>query len=190
MFDALNAIEVEWLKSFSSAVSAPFTDVLMKIITFSGNAGALWIFIAVLMICFKKTRRAGHITLVALVLCLVLNNLCLKNIFARTRPFDFDTTISLIIPKPGEFSFPSGHTLSSFAAATVIFFKAHKKYGTVAYIWATFMGISRLYFKVHYFTDVIFGAVIGVAIGLLSIYLTAKIINELKNNKSEEQSNG
>ena len=63
-------------------------------------------------------------------------------------------------------SFPSGHTSASFIAATV----AHKLYGrqisSPAFLLAGLTGISRIHDNKHYLSDVIFGAALGITIGL------------------------
>ena len=136
--------------------------------TATGNIGIIWIACAVLMLCFRKTRRTGITLAVALIFTVFLNNLTLKNLFARPRPFQVDPSIVLVIDPPGEFSFPSGHTLSSFAATTVIWHGLGKKYGIPALVWSCLIAFSRLYFRVHYVTDILGGMVIGTAVGALA----------------------
>ncbi len=185
MLTAISEFELGLLRSINTAVASPFLDAVMKFITFTGNAGIIWIICAVIMLCIPKTRRGGITLALALVLCLVLNNLLLKNIIARPRPFHIDPTLALIIPKPSEFSFPSGHTLTSFAAAEVIWRYCGSKYGIIAAVWALLMGLSRIYLMVHFPTDVIGGAVIGVMIGCLAVIITNIIF---KKNKSKNTS--
>ena len=60
--------------------------------------------------------------------------------------------------------FPSGHTTSSFACATIIFL-THPTWGILAYIFAGLMGFSRVYLYVHYCSDVLAGVVLGMLVG-------------------------
>ena len=156
-------------------IANPVLDVIMKIITHSGDAGIIWIAAALLCLIFKKTRKAGTCMAIALILVLLICNLTLKPIIARPRPFMLREEIELIISAPSGFSFPSGHTASSFAAAVGLFIY-HKKLGIAALIWAFLIAFSRLYFCVHFPTDVLAGAVLGIAAGLGAYAVTEKYL--------------
>lgn len=142
-------------------------NVFFGAFTYMGEAGALWIIAGIVMLFFAKRRRAGWTVLTALLLELLLNEHLVKKLIRRPRPFTLQPALDTVIPHPGSFSFPSGHTASSFAAATAIFMY-DKKLGTAAYIVAALIGFSRNYFGVHYPTDVLAGALFGVLIGLLA----------------------
>ena len=101
---------------------------------------------------------------VSLALEALCCNVILKPAVARLRPCDVDTTVQLLISHPGEFSFPSGHSGASFAAASALFF-GKSPLGIPAFILAALIGFSRLYLYVHYPTDVLAGALIGIALG-------------------------
>lgn len=150
-------------------IKCGFLDTVIPPISALGNSGMIWIVAAVIMLCFKKTRKWGFTLAVALLMCLILNNFALKNIVARPRPFQVDTTIRLIIDPPNEYSFPSGHTLSCFAAATVLMYYDKKRLGPVALVLAALIGFTRLYLRVHFPSDVLGGAFIGVFSGFLAI---------------------
>ena len=112
---------------------------------------------------------------VSLLLSLVINNLMLKNIIARPRPYDMIEGLKTLVAAPTDFSFPSGHTASSFAAATVLFLTLPKKYGIPAIILAALMGFSRLYIGVHYPTDVLAGLISGVLIAIITVKAFKKL---------------
>ena len=84
----------------------------------------------------------------------------------------------LLIPHPGGFSFPSGHTGASFAAASALFF-SRNKFGVFAFVVAALIGFSRLYLYVHYPSDVLAGALIGIMLGWLGNILVAFIRENL-----------
>ena len=108
---------------------------------------------------------------IALLLCAIVGNLTLKPLVARIRPFNSKPLIDgLLIKEPLDYSFPSGHTMCSFAPAVVLYYM-NKKAGICAVILSTLIGFSRLYLYVHYPSDVASGAVIGIILGTLSIYL-------------------
>ncbi len=159
-------------------ITNPVLDIIMRIITGSGNAGIIWIAAALLCLIFKKTRKAGMCMAIALILGLVICNLTLKPIIARPRPFMLREEIELVISAPSGFSFPSGHTVSSFAAAVGLFIY-HKKLGIAALIWAILVAVSRLYMYVHYPTDVLTGIVIGILCAVVAMIIVNKIYEPL-----------
>ena len=102
-----------------------------------------------------------------------MGNLTIKPLVGRLRPFYIVHDIKLLIPEPYGYSFPSGHALSSFAASTVIFLN-NKKLGLIALILAIMIAFSRLYLYVHYLSDVLVGALLGVMVGIFSKYILEK----------------
>ena len=154
-------------------------DPVMIFFTSLGDNGIVWIIIALLCICFKKSRRCGILMILTMLFCLAMGNGFIKNLVARPRPFQVLGDASmLILPPPAEFSFPSGHTLHSFAAAVTIFLH-NKKAGVAALLLAALIAFSRLYFFVHFPTDVLAGMVLGTLAALL-VYALAKKVRLLK----------
>ena len=156
-----------------------FGDAVMPVITALGNAGLFWIVCAATLLCFPRHRRAGIAAGLALVMGFVLCNLILKELTARPRPYDYQFThfgkvISILIPKPSDFSFPSGHTIASFEVATVLMLH-DRKMGIPAMVLAVLIAVSRLYLYVHYPTDVLFSVVLGIGIGALGSYLAGQV---------------
>ena len=96
-------------------------DKIMVVITHMGTKGIFWILVGVILLLFKQTRKCGLTVLIALLFSLIIGNILLKNIVARPRPCWIDETINLLISVPKDYSFPSGHTFASFAAAASIF---------------------------------------------------------------------
>lgn len=166
-------------------IANPLLDVIMKIVTISGDAGMIWIAAIILCLIFKRTRKAGVCMAVAMILVLLICNLTLKPIVARPRPFSLREDIELIIAAPKDFSFPSGHTLSSFAAATGLFIY-HKKLGIAALIWAILIAFSRLYMYVHYPTDVIAGILLGVICAVISALLINRFYQPIADRITEK----
>ena len=119
---------------------------------------------------------------VALLLGFLTGNLLLKNCIARTRPFLWDPTISLLIEKPSDYSFPSGHTLASFECAVAIF-RYHRKWGIAALVFAVLIAFSRLYLQVHYPTDVLGGAMLGTLWGMLACWIVDTVIKRYQMKK-------
>lgn len=158
----LSSLDGNLLLWIQEHLRSEFFTPLWSFITTSGNGGLIWIAIACFLLAFKKTRKVGIMSVVALVFSLVFTNLLIKPLVARTRPYDVMDGIILLIEKPREFSFPSGHTCAAFAAAWVMFRSLPKKFGVPAVIYASLMAFSRLYFGVHYPTDVLAGMIFGI----------------------------
>lgn len=160
---------------FLQTIHTPLLDKILAFITSLGNAGIIWIVLAVVLLILPKTRKTGIIVVAALLADLVLCNLILKNLVARVRPYDVNTAIAILIKKPLDFSFPSGHTAASFAAMTALFLAKMKKAWIAALILAVLIAFSRLYFYVHYPTDVLGGAVVGILSGIIGYAIVEKI---------------
>ena len=154
-------------------------DIAMPIITLFGDAGIFWIACAVILMLIPKTRKTGFGMLFALLMGLLVCNIILKPVIARPRPYDFQMEhfgkeIWMLTEAMHDFSFPSGHTIASFEACTVLL-KNSKKLGIPALILAILISFSRLYLYVHYPTDVLFSVVFGTLFGLLGNALAQKL---------------
>lgn len=153
-------------------------DLVMPFVTRLGNAGILWICSAVLLLIFPKTRKAGAAMAVSLGLEVLCCNVLLKPLVARPRPCDVDLAMQMLIPRPDGFSFPSGHTGASFAAASSLLF-GKNRFWIPALILAALIGFSRLYLYVHYPTDVLAGVLVGIMLGWLGNMLVVFIGEKL-----------
>ncbi len=170
----MNLFEIGILNKISDIFKCGFLDAFMPIVTRFGDDGIFWIALAIILLCFKKTRKIGFCMGLSLIIGFLVGNVFLKNVIARTRPYDVNTEISLLISKLNDYSFPSGHTLASFESATAIFI-FNKKWGIPALVLASLIAFSRIYLYVHYPTDVLGGIVLGISVANLSCY----IINNL-----------
>ena len=160
---------------FLQTIHTPLLDKILAFITSLGIAGISWFVLAVVLLILPKTRKTGIIVAAALLMDLILCNLILKNLVARVRPYDVNTAIAILIKKPLDFSFPSGHTAASFAAMTALFLAKMKKAWIAALVLAVLIAFSRLYFYVHYPTDVLGGAVVGILSGIIGYTIVEKI---------------
>ncbi len=138
-----------------------FTDSVFPVVTALGNAGTVWLVIGLCLLLTKKYRRYGIFLFIALALTYTLGELVIKPIVARPRPFLEIPGHVLLIRPPHSYSLPSGHAGSSFSAATVLW-RANKKFGAGGYALAVLIAFSRLFLFVHYPSDVLIGALVGV----------------------------
>ena len=154
-------------------------DFLMPKITLLGNGGAIWILAVVILLCTKKYRRQGVLLLVGLIAGVLVGNACLKNLIARPRPCWLDSSVQLLIANPTDYSFPSGHALSSVIGATVLT-KTNRCFGYAAIPLAALIAFSRLYLYVHFPSDVLAAAVLGVVIGELAFRYGNRLLDRHK----------
>lgn len=154
------------LDLIQSNIRTGFMDAIMPFITQLGDAGLIWIILSIGLIIPKKTRKIGFVMIIALILNGIICNIILKPMLARIRPFDVNTAIKLLINKPRDFSFPSGHTSASFTAASVLFFRKSKLF-VPSLVLAFLISFSRIYLYVHYPSDVLAGLVLGILCGYI-----------------------
>lgn len=159
-------IELSILDWFQT-LHTPFLDKIMVFITRLGDAGIIWIVLSIVLLLIPKTRKSGAVMVAALVVDVLLCNIVLKNLVARTRPYDVNTGVHLLVAKLHDYSFPSGHTAASFASVTALYLAGEKKLWKFALVLACLIAISRLYLYVHYPTDVLGGILFGVISGYL-----------------------
>ena len=170
---------LDWIQA---NLKSDLLDTVMPIITLFGDGGVFWIAIAVLLLFFRKTRKIGLGMGFALLLGLVVCNITLKPLVGRIRPYDLQENLGVTIPlltdRMHDYSFPSGHTIASFEASTVLL-KNNKLMGIPAVILAFLIAFSRLYLYVHYPTDVIFSFFAGILFGLVGNALAGKVVTRL-----------
>lgn len=142
-------MSIDWsiLHWVRDVLTCPFLDFLMPKLILLSNGGAVWL----------------------LAVGMLVGNVCLKNLIARPRPCWLDSSVRLLIADPTDYSFPSGHTLSSVIGATILT-KTDRRFGYAAIPLAALIAFSRLYLYVHFPSDVLAAAVLGVMIGELAFY--------------------
>ena len=159
-------------------ITCPFLDAVVPKLTMLGNAGIIWILAGVLLLCTKKYRRQGALVLMGLLAGLLVGNVALKHLVARSRPCWLDPSVQLLIATPTDYSFPSGHTLSSTIAATILT-KTDRRFGYVAIPLAVLIALSRLYLYVHFPSDVFAAALLGLLIGELTFRYGGKLFDKI-----------
>lgn len=172
--DAIFNFDSSILLWIQDNVRADFATPVVKIITHLGDKGIFWILLTLALLVFRKTRRLGVLCGVSMVIGLLVTNLILKNWVARVRPYELIGELKLIIGRADDWSFPSGHTTNSLACAWVLFRRAPKKWGVPALVLAILIALSRLYVGIHYPTDILGGAAIGLGSACLSLWLVPK----------------
>ena len=161
-------MDLDWhILNSIQALRSPVGDAVFPGISFLGAMGWIWIALGIVLVIVPKTRRAGIVLLVAIAIDLILVNMAMKPLIARERPYVLDPDFQLIVPPENDYSFPSGHTAISFAAASALFF-ARSRLWIPASVVAALIAFSRLYLYVHFPSDVLAGCLIGILCGFLA----------------------
>ncbi len=172
---------------FSFLYAIPRTEVLdsffLGLTRVAGSYGQLWLIIAALLLIFKGTRRAGISVVIAYMAVYLLGQIILKQLISRPRPCQIDQAFALLVARPSSSSFPSTHSAWAFGAATAIFMR-HRKLGSAAYAVAALIAFSRLYMFLHFPTDVLFGAAMGLALGVLAHWIMKTLWKKLDRGES------
>lgn len=191
MFTALHSFDAFFYDIAHSLHQTAADSIITPIATvasFLGDNGMIWILLALVLLLFKKTRKIGVFVAAALVLDIIVVNGILKVFIDRPRPwqagdFDFitlDYVKQRLVSIPGDSSFPSGHTASSFAAALALLLSLEKKqklWAIPALILSFLIAASRIYVCVHYPSDVFAGLIIGTVLGIAAYFIAKAILN-------------
>lgn len=162
-----------------------FLDWLLPLYSSLGNGGMIFILIALVLLLIPKTRHVGATMALALIFCLLAGNLLLKPLVARVRPYDANGFAGLLVAPLRDFSFPSGHTFGSVAVAVTLLLH-YKRAGIAALCAAALMAFSRLYLYVHYPSDVLAGALLGLAAAVAANYLVDRLTAYLERRQVDE----
>lgn len=160
-----------WIQEY---MRTAWLDVFVPFYSSLGNGGMLWIAMAVVLLFSKRYRYVGVAMLCGLALGWLVGNSLLKPLIARPRPCWLDPSMALLISTPQDYSFPSGHTLSSTIAATVLWQSGNRLLGGGGVALAVLMALSRLYLYVHFPSDILAGVVLGILIGVVVSYFCYK----------------
>lgn len=171
MIDMILKMDEQILLFIQNTIRHDMLTPVMKVITHLGDKGFIWIVLGILLLFWKQTRRTGCLTLISLMGSFLINNLLLKNLVARIRPYENITELELLVERAHDLSFPSGHSAASFAAAVVMYQLLPRKYGVPVLILAFLIALSRIYVGIHYPTDILGGMLSGTLIALLTVKL-------------------
>lgn len=133
--------------------------------------GPLYAVLGVLLALFEA--HSGRSLLAGALLAFLIElplYLVLKNLIRRPRPADAIDSLSAFIQPSDKFSFPSGHTAGAFVMATLLT-AYYPVCAPVVYPLAAMVGISRVMLGVHFPTDIVAGALLGLSCAFFSLFL-------------------
>ncbi len=168
---------VAWDNRMLRKIASKHTPVLNKIlvpVTYSGNNGYIWFALSIPLLIINKYRVTGFTLILAMVISALAGEVTIKHIVGRVRPCSREFEKDLLIKHPAHYSFPSGHTSSSFAVTMVMLFMMPALFVPVL-VYACLMAFSRMYVLVHYPTDVIAGMILGTVCGCVAVAVSPYI---------------
>ena len=169
--NTLNVFEADLLFWIQSNLRINGLNQLMQCASEINNAGMLAIGMVVVLLIWKTYRTVGITAFTSLLSEFLLVNVLIKQIVARPRPYVVNEALAVLGTVPTDYSFPSGHTASVFAVASVMLLCMPRRYGIPAVVIAAIVALSRLYNVAHYPTDVLAGMLIGSVVGVLAVKL-------------------
>lgn len=191
-FAAFDYAILEFFHNLCETAGAIFTPIA-EIFALIGDNGYFSFLIALILLCFPKTRKCGACIVLAVGFGALFTNVAIKNIVARPRPYASEVEAfkqwwqTAGAHLESEFSFPSGHTTAAMAGMTALCIaigKSRKWLIAPAAIYVILMGSSRNYLMVHYPTDVIAGIIVG-ALGSTIAFFTAQAIWKLLEKRKD-----
>ena len=186
-------------------IRSDFLNPIMKVLTHSGDKGILLIVLILALMIIPKTRAIGIMSTISIAIEALLNNVLLKNIIARTRPYDEIEGLINLVGKQSDYSFPSGHTGAAFAVAGAMLVVAlfglpmieksgeisrkdpslsFKLISVLLIMYATLLAFSRMYVGVHYPTDVLCGLLLGLGTSAMAYLIYQMAIKKIHDKKA------
>lgn len=151
-------------------LKSPLMDKIMTTITAFGNMGIFWILLIIIFLTTKEYKKMAKYMMICLLVNIIIVNLIIKPAVGRQRPFEIVEGIKLLVLKPQDPSFPSGHSAISFCMlTTILFFSKSKTINIMAALLAILIAFSRLYLYVHFPSDVFCGIIFGVLSSLITL---------------------
>ncbi len=150
-------------------------NAVMLFFSTIGSSGLIWIAGGLDMLLTKKYRKAGILLLICLVITWVLNDMLIKNLIQRPRPYITLSELKALVPLRTDYSFPSGHTSTSFACAYAAVRSNGRRWVWV-YAVAAMIAVSRLFVGMHYPSDILAGILFGTLIAAVSYSLALRLI--------------
>ena len=164
LLNFIEQIDVSILLFIQEHVRNSLFDRLFLPITHFADDGIFWVLLTIVLLMYPKTRKAGIAALISMAICYTLCSVWLKDAVARIRPYDAYSSVALMIEPDPDFSFPSGHTTISFAAALIYGRMLEQPFAASTIILAVLIGLSRLYIGIHYPSDVIGGFLLALLV--------------------------
>ena len=176
MFGRIKKLDYRVLENISR-IHRPKLNRILVTASRLGNAGIVWWAVCLPFLINQRWRYKGLTIIFSLGLTSLMGEGIIKHAVKRVRPCHSLEDDEQLIKKPKYYSFPSGHTASSFSVVSVVTFSQCPFYVIVPiFLVASIIGFSRVYLRVHYLTDVVVGFFLGIVCGFATVLLMNAIV--------------
>jgi undecaprenyl-diphosphatase len=172
----IDDVVLDWI----GRLHTPLLNRIMIFFSVLGTKGTIWLIICIPFLTNKQTIFTGVNILVAISITAICGEGIIKHLVCRMRPCHKLEDEDLIVRRPSFYSFPSGHTASSFAVATVAIIRCSVPIWCGILAIALLIAFSRIYLRVHYLTDVVCGILLGILCGVASVFIMDHLILSIK----------
>ena len=178
MFASIGGVDELLFRALNLAGTDHTLDVVMILITMLGGTYILALFAIPLWL--RGQREATFDFILILVLTVVVTT-AIKYLVDRSRPCVDKAFGAQIIPGYGcdtepDPSFPSGHASRAFALAGLVALRFRWRAGGAAMAFATLVGVSRVYMGLHWPSDILGGAFVGIGIAVLVELVSRRVV--------------
>ena len=173
-FERIQLADEIVLRSISEYLHDNWLDTIALFISKTADGGLIWIILGLFLLIFKSSRRQGALMLCSLTFSYLINDWIAKPLIDRPRPYETMPDLEIIGQPPHGNSMPSGHTASSFGAAFMLKLSG-SPIGNPALIYAFLIGCSRCYLLVHYPSDVLAGAIMGILVSSITWLIYSRL---------------
>jgi undecaprenyl-diphosphatase len=193
MVDFFAHIDLELFYVGNHTLQNGLFDLLMPFLTdLNKKPLALVVVGLVWILMLLKGGKAGRLAALLLVPTIVLsdqlNSSFLKHLIERPRPCHVLPDVRLLVSCGSGYSFPSSHAVNNFAGALILSFYL-PRWGWTFFLFAATVAFSRIYVGVHYPSDILAGAVVGLAVGGCVLLAYVFVERHLLNRRSPDPSN-
>lgn len=168
----IDDIVLDWVGRLHS----PLLNRIMIFFTMLGTKGIIWLLISIPFFINPSTTYIGVNILVSISITAIIGEGIIKHLVCRMRPCHKLEDEDLIVKRPSFYSFPSGHTASSFAVATLAIIRCSVPVWCGILTIALIVAFSRIYLRVHYLSDVVCGVLLGILCGFASVFIIDYLI--------------
>jgi len=156
--------DLRLLRVMRTRAHTPALEEAMRVLGKAGNNSAIWVTANVVLAIVDPGNRESWLICAVLGPLAIGLNYVIKAIVKRPRP-DLGPELPPLGGAPSSLSFPSAHATSSFAVATAM--TRVDSVAAIAFALALALTLGRPYLGMHYPSDILVGALLGIALGLL-----------------------